>query len=248
MLRECSGVPAVMKRKLIHRELRRRANTGEQKRIHEKYCIFLVNYLHKINLQLIRQRIPPGLSVLETVDEGDYVPNDDGSKFVRKDYPHFSNTLKPTELPPARRTPPFLSQPQRIRPEELYFQAEDNCVLKVKHLSQFVGLLFKRSILFSKKYRMRAGLDENENHDFDLIADEMGIHFRTVKLLYDLLNEYFDLEGEMESYPEAYSKKEEENKAKAAREIKLSLADILQNHTPNQTLHIPHAELYISLR
>lgn len=64
------------------------------KLIHKKYTTYMVNFLHKSNLSLIRKGVPPSLSVLETVDEGDYVINDTGTLYERKDYPHYSNVIK----------------------------------------------------------------------------------------------------------------------------------------------------------
>ena len=66
----------------------------------------------------------------------------------------------------------FMNKPQKIRPEELYFQVEDNCVLKLKKIYQFVSILFKRSIQFAKKTRLVKIISntnkpqEDENHDF----------------------------------------------------------------------------------
>ena len=35
----------------------------------------------------------------------------------------------------------------------MYFQMEDNCVLKVKQIIQFVSVLFRKSIQFVKKIK-----------------------------------------------------------------------------------------------
>lgn len=74
-------------------------------------------------------------------------------------------------------------------------------MLKVKQIYQFVACLFKRSIQFVKKmksirYSSEAG-KESENHDFEQIAQEVSLHYRTTKLLYDILNEFYGLEREM---------------------------------------------------
>ncbi len=34
----------------------------------------------------------------------------------------------------------------------------------------------------------------NENHDFEKVASIIGLNFRTVKLLFDILNDHYDLE------------------------------------------------------
>jgi len=60
--------------------------------------------------------VPPNLSVLETVDEGNYILNDNGSEYVRKDYPHYSNVIKLHEMPVENRGFIFMNQPQKIRP------------------------------------------------------------------------------------------------------------------------------------
>ncbi len=61
--------------------------------LHKKYNNYLVNFLHKSNLCLIKAGTPPELSVLETIDEGDFILNDSGTEFERKDYPHYSNVI-----------------------------------------------------------------------------------------------------------------------------------------------------------
>lgn len=52
-----------------------------------------MQYMHKTNLALITKQIPPNLSVLETINEGDYVEDDQGQYYVKKDYPHYSNII-----------------------------------------------------------------------------------------------------------------------------------------------------------
>ena len=40
-----------------------------------------------------------------------------------------------------------------MRAEEVYFQIEDNCVVKVKQVYQFVSVLFRKSIQFVKRMK-----------------------------------------------------------------------------------------------
>lgn len=66
------------------------------------------------------------------------------------------------------------------------------------------------------------------------------MHFRTTKLLYDLLNEYFKLDSEMA--------RGEQSKLDAASTIKQCLKDTLKEYGSDEPVHIPHGELYLSLR
>ena len=115
-------------------------------------------------------------------------------------------------------------------------------MLKVGVVWQFVVVLFRRSIQFCKGgRRSRSGeRPESENHDFEAISEELGIHFRTAKLLYDMLNSFYDFEREMA--------RGEEGKQRAYREIRDSLQEITQNYRSNPSLYVPHAQQYISLR
>ena len=38
---------------------------------------------------------------------------------------------------------------------------------------------------------------ENENHNFEKLAEVIGVNFRTAKLLFDMLNDHYDLEQEL---------------------------------------------------
>jgi hypothetical protein len=69
------------------------------KEMSRRYNNYLLNFLHKTNLLQVRACIPPNLSVLETIDEGDYIPNDDNTGYDRKDNPHHSNVILPQDLP-----------------------------------------------------------------------------------------------------------------------------------------------------
>ena len=91
----------------------------------------MLNYLHKTNLLLIRDRIPPNLSVLETIDDGDFIPNDDHTGYERKDFPHYSNVILPEHLTPDNSKTLFHRQMIKVRPEETIFHLEDHCVLKL---------------------------------------------------------------------------------------------------------------------
>lgn len=42
------------------------------------------------------------------------------------------------------------------------FQIDDNCVLKLRQVYQFVGTLFKRSIQFCKRQRRFRGSDNSQ--------------------------------------------------------------------------------------
>ena len=111
-----------LKHKVINKQLAFAKHLLITKHVQKKYNDYLVNYMHKTNLLLVRDRIPPNLSVLETIDEGDYVSHDNGTDYDRKDYPHYSNVIKLHELPPENPRFVFVNQPQKIRPEELFFQ------------------------------------------------------------------------------------------------------------------------------
>ena len=37
---------------------------------------------------------------------------------------------------------------------------------------------------------------ENENHNFELLAKMVGVNYSVAKLLYDMLNDHYDLEKE----------------------------------------------------
>jgi hypothetical protein len=37
----------------------------------------------------------------------------------------------------------------------------------------------------------------NENHDFEKLASIIGLNFQTVKLLFDILNDHYDIEKEL---------------------------------------------------
>ena len=121
--------------------------------MNEKHNLYLLNYLHKTNLLLMKDRIPPNLSVLQTIDEGDFIESDDGALYERKTFPHYSNVIQLHELPIESKNPILLTQPQKIRADELYFQVEDNCVMKIKQVCEFVGIIFKKSVHYMKKAR-----------------------------------------------------------------------------------------------
>lgn len=38
---------------------------------------------------------------------------------------------------------------------------------------------------------------ENENHNFVKLAEIIGVNFKTAKLLFDMLNDHYDLEKEL---------------------------------------------------
>ena len=55
--------------------------------------------MHKTNALQVKGKVPPSFSYLETIDEEDYILDDQVGLFERKDYPHYSNVIKPHELP-----------------------------------------------------------------------------------------------------------------------------------------------------
>jgi hypothetical protein len=61
---------------------------------------------------LIHRGIPPNLSVLETIDDGDYLKEDE-----KKDFPHYSNVLQPIDLPSVmQQKVQIIRQPVRFDP------------------------------------------------------------------------------------------------------------------------------------
>ena len=97
--------------------------------------MYLLQHLNKSVLDSVGKNETARLSVLESKDEGDYLPGGE-----KKDHPHFSNTVKLTELP-NERLKGFL--PQVLKKREMAFSSEDNCVLKIKQFMKFVSLLFE---------------------------------------------------------------------------------------------------------
>lgn len=63
----------ILKKKIIRKVISSTINREKEIEIQKKYCKYLLNSLHKSNLLLISKGIPPGLSVLETIDDGDYL-------------------------------------------------------------------------------------------------------------------------------------------------------------------------------
>jgi hypothetical protein len=94
LLESAVKIEPQIKKKMIRKHVRRAQGLEFSRQIHNKYTRYLVNYMHKTNLNLIRRGIPPNLSVLETIDEGDFLLNDNGTLYDRKDHPHYSNAIK----------------------------------------------------------------------------------------------------------------------------------------------------------
>ena len=51
--------------------------------------------MHKTDALQVKGKVPPSFSYLETIDEEDYILDDQVGLFERKDYPHYSNVIKP---------------------------------------------------------------------------------------------------------------------------------------------------------
>lgn len=145
--------PAELKSRLIKKVRAGHRALQKSREVHKKYNHFLIEFLHKTNQLQVKANIPPSLSVLETIDEGEYVLNDQGTLYERKDYPHYYNVIQPHEIQAETETISYLKEPIKMRAEERYFQIEDNCVLKVKQVYQFVSVLFRKSIQFAKKMK-----------------------------------------------------------------------------------------------
>jgi hypothetical protein len=86
---------------------------------------------------------------------------------------------------------------------EFFFSVEDNTVFKVKHVFMLLKVIFEESVKNCTLIReMNFRGDEslkllNENHNLEMIASMIGVNFRTAKLLFDILNDHYDLEKEL---------------------------------------------------
>jgi molybdenum-dependent DNA-binding transcriptional regulator ModE len=73
-----------------------------------------------------------------------------------------------------------------------------------------------------------------------MIAKEINIHYRTAKLLYDLLNSFYNIENKIV--------RGEQGKSETAIEINTSLKELLKEYRVGEAMHIPQEELFVSLK
>lgn len=121
----------------------------------------------------------------------------DNNWYEKKDYPHYSNAIKLVELPKPVQSVVDI-EPMKTQCD--CFTVEDNTIFKVGKVYEVVDALFKQSInycnhlkkslLTSSSYLREVA---NENYDLKVIADELNISFVTVKLVLEVLDNYYDL-------------------------------------------------------
>ena len=168
-------------------------------------------------MKAIRDREPPSLSLLEFKEEGDY-PDE------KKEHPHFSNVIKLDELPRERKIRSIPKVYKKIEPDS--FSWEENCVFKVKEVHQFVKLIFRLG-----------------NEEFQSIAEKVNCSEKMAKLLFDLLDDYFDMEKTM-------LMSRQESRSKHIKRIRKFATETIIKYksAESRCLYVPLEEEYISLK
>ena len=67
---------------------------GREKKCLKVFNLYLLQNLNLSGMESVRRKEPLAMSVLDSKDEGDYLGDGD-----KKDHPHYSNTIKLTEIP-----------------------------------------------------------------------------------------------------------------------------------------------------